>query len=160
MFRPRKRSRGSKRRIQLFFRRLGDFFSPFADGFRRASTGVKEAILGGTAGAVAIVVCCLAFFGGKDSQPAATSRAMTLPDAGSADGLVTIEWTPSPSPDPTPSPTPEPILHRGVESDDVPALQQRLMDLGYMEVDEPTNLFGPATEAAVRLFQRQGLQGF
>ena len=24
-----------------------------------------------------------------------------------------------------------------------------------MEVDEPTNLFGPATEAAVRLFQRQ-----
>lgn len=45
MFRPRKRSRGSKRRIQLFFRRLGDFFSPFADGFRRASTGVKAAIL-------------------------------------------------------------------------------------------------------------------
>lgn len=32
MFHPRKRSRGSKRRIQLFFRRLGDFFSPFADG--------------------------------------------------------------------------------------------------------------------------------
>lgn len=155
MLHPRKRSRGSKRQIQLFFRRLGDFFSPFADGFRRASAGVKAAILGGTVGTVAIVVFCLAFFGDNTPQPTAISRAMAMPDTGSTDGLVTIELTPSPSPAPTPSPTPEPILHRGVESDKVPALQQRLMELGYMEVDEPTNLFGPATEAAVRLFQRQ-----
>lgn len=92
---------------------LGDFFSPFADGFRRASTGVKAAILGGTAGAVAIVVCCLVFFGGKDSQPAIVSRAMAMPDAGSADGLVTIELTPSPSRRPPLPPPPSPFCTGG-----------------------------------------------
>ena len=79
MLHPRKRSRGSKRQIQLFFRRLGDFFSPFADGFRRASAGVKAAILGGTVGTVAIVVFCLAFFGDNTPQPTAISRAMAMP---------------------------------------------------------------------------------
>ena len=34
-------------------------------------------------------------------------------------------------------------------------IQSRLMELGYMADDEPTIKFGPATEAAVRLFQRQ-----
>ncbi|MDD6044438.1 MAG: peptidoglycan-binding protein, partial [Clostridia bacterium] len=61
----------------------------------------------------------------------------------------------SPTPKPTPTPTPEPILHRGVESDRVLELQTRLMELGYMDTDVPTRLFGPATERAVELFQRQ-----
>ena len=90
MFHPRKRSRGSKRRIQLFFRRLGDFFSPFADGFRRASTGVKAAILGGTAGAVAIVVCCLVFFGGKILNPQSLAGPWPCPTP-----ALPMDWSPS-----------------------------------------------------------------
>ncbi|HAX39751.1 MAG TPA: hypothetical protein DCY10_02560 [Clostridiales bacterium] len=35
------------------------------------------------------------------------------------------------------------------------ALQKRLMELGYLAIDEPTSYFGNATEAAVKLFQRQ-----
>ena len=34
-------------------------------------------------------------------------------------------------------------------------MQERLMELGYMDNDEPTQLFGPATKNAVQLFQRK-----
>ena len=33
-------------------------------------------------------------------------------------------------------------------------LQTRLMDLGYLDSDEPTTVYGAATAAAVSLFQR------
>ena len=35
------------------------------------------------------------------------------------------------------------------------ALQKRLMELGYLAIDEPTSYFGHATKEAVKLFQRQ-----
>ncbi len=63
------------------------------------------------------------------------------------------------SPTPPPSPTPEPQLSEGMDSEDVRALQQRLMELGYIDIDEPTTHFGSATNFALQLFQRQhGLQ--
>ena len=66
----------------------------------------------------------------------------------------TLEPTPIPTLAPTPTPF-DPTLKRGMEREDVEPLQLRLMELGYMADDEPTIKFGPATEAAVRLFQRQ-----
>lgn len=66
-------------------------------------------------------------------------------------GQVEIRITASP----TPSPTPDPTLKRGMESEDVKKLQERLMELNYLDIDEPTLLYGPQTEAAVQLFQRQ-----
>lgn len=53
------------------------------------------------------------------------------------------------------APTPDPTLKSGMESEEVRALQQRLGELGYLNIDEYTIKFGPATERAVRLFQRQ-----
>lgn len=53
-----------------------------------------------------------------------------------------------------PVPAPE-YLRIGVEHSKIAELQQRLMDLGFMDNDEPTNYFGKMTEAAVKLFQRQ-----
>lgn len=58
-------------------------------------------------------------------------------------------------PDAKPSPTPEPTLEYGQESAKVQALQERLMDLGFLGIDEPTEYFGPATRQAVTIFQRQ-----
>lgn len=37
----------------------------------------------------------------------------------------------------------------------VSTLQARLMELGYLEIEEPTDYFGSSTEYAVELFQRQ-----
>ncbi|MBQ1520629.1 MAG: hypothetical protein IIZ56_04040, partial [Clostridia bacterium] len=47
--------------------------------------------------------------------------------------------TPTPSPTPVPTPTPEPLLlEKGVRNDIVIDVQQRLMELNYMDYDEPT----------------------
>lgn len=43
----------------------------------------------------------------------------------------------------------------GVINSVVSDLQQRLMDLGYMDADEPTTYYGAATSKAVQYFQRQ-----
>jgi peptidoglycan hydrolase-like protein with peptidoglycan-binding domain len=37
----------------------------------------------------------------------------------------------------------------------VPGIQERLMELGYMDEDEPTDYYGPNTKLAVELFQRK-----
>ncbi len=59
----------------------------------------------------------------------------------------------------TPAPEPDVELREGMDSESVRALQQRLMELGYIDIDEPTAHFGPATDFALQLFQRQhGLQ--
>lgn len=150
----RKRKRGFRRRARLFFRRLRDFSSPFFEGFRRAPKGRKAILLSACAGALAVTILCVSLLG-RDKAPAAAARATAFSAEAGADGLVKIELTPTPAPTLAPTPTPDPVLRRGVESEAVTKLQLRLMDLGYLELDEPTQLYGPATEAAVRLFQRQ-----
>lgn len=49
----------------------------------------------------------------------------------------------------------ETVLQEGVDSPEVAKLQARLMELDYMEEDEPTEHFGPITAYAVQLFQRK-----
>ncbi len=64
----------------------------------------------------------------------------------------------APTPGPTASPTPDPSeswIEKGEKGDTVVELQTRLMELGYLAIDEPTEYFGNATQEAVRLFQRQ-----
>lgn len=46
-------------------------------------------------------------------------------------------------------------LRKGDQYQVVKDLQQRLMDLGFMDNDEPTDFYGDATAVAVRHFQRQ-----
>jgi peptidoglycan hydrolase-like protein with peptidoglycan-binding domain len=77
----------------------------------------------------------------------------TAPAAGTPGGTNIASTSPTPSPLPTP--TPDPTLKKGDSNEKVQQLQQRLMDLDYMDIDEPTLLFGPATKHAVELFQRQ-----
>ena len=49
------------------------------------------------------------------------------------------------------NPVPE-YLRNGVEHPIIASLQQRLMDLGFMDNDEPTQYFGNMTESAVKTF--------
>lgn len=84
----------------------------------------------------------------------------------------TPEATPIPTPVPTPTPpalptpTPEPAAQTleiasigtqegylpGTESEAMLEIQARLMELGYMDSDEPTTLYGPQTQEAMALF--------
>lgn len=52
------------------------------------------------------------------------------------------------------NPVPENIKE-GTEHPYVAELQERLMELGFMENDEPTIFYGPVTANAVKIFQRQ-----
>lgn len=45
-------------------------------------------------------------------------------------------------------------LKPGTTSDEVKILQQRLMELNYMDGDEPTGFYGPITKEAIQFFQR------
>lgn len=47
-----------------------------------------------------------------------------------------------------------PALQFGSTDPQVAHIQRRLMDLWYMDSDEPTEYFGPATEGAIKRFQR------
>ncbi len=85
------------------------------------------------------------------------AEAMSMELAAVATPTPTASFTPTP--EPTPTPTPEVRIEKGQEGDDVLELQRRLMELGYLAIDEPTSYFGNATKYAVELFQRQhGLQ--
>ena len=64
----------------------------------------------------------------------------------------TEEWEDFDSPDAEPLYT---ALKKHDTSDEVTVLQERLIALGYLEIDETTDYFGSATEYAVKLFQRQ-----
>ncbi len=70
------------------------------------------------------------------------------------------EATPAPAavdaPEDSPEPTPQyATLKKHDKSEAVTNLQYRLMELGYLDIDEPTNYFGTSTESALILFQRQ-----
>ncbi|MCE5235068.1 MAG: peptidoglycan-binding protein [Clostridiaceae bacterium] len=117
---------------------------------------------------LAILVVVLIAVGAKNVAAASAKGAADLPAlpspasdaAHTAAGDVVISLpspspTPAPIASPTPSPTPDPTLKRGDQSEEVTRLQERLMRLGYLDIDEPTLLFGPATEDAVQRFQRQ-----
>lgn len=67
--------------------------------------------------------------------------------------VVTMEPTATPAP--TPDQTRNPMLKQGETSAFVSALQDRLMALGYLDIDEPTQYFGSATSSAIQIFQRQ-----
>lgn len=90
----------------------------------------------------------------KKDTPAVSERMEETP-------LPVVTNTPQPTPTATPIPTTkplptiDPVLQKGDENEYVQALQERLMELGYMEIDESTQYYGSVTKYAVELFQRQ-----
>jgi cell wall-associated NlpC family hydrolase len=70
-----------------------------------------------------------------------------------ATATPTVYITPTQSA--SPSPTPTIWIEKGEEGENVLELQKRLMELGYLAIDEPTSYYGNATQYAVELFQRQ-----
>ena len=85
-----------------------------------------------------------------EPKPAAVQRTV-LPE--NADELgPTEDWEDFAAADTEPLYT---ALKKHDTSDEVTVLQERLIALGYLEIDEPTDYYGSATEYAVKLFQRQ-----
>lgn len=126
------------------------------DRLLAAAPRAKVMIMSGTALllAGATIGTTFAIRGCSSEDKARMAYAVEEAESGIT-SILHVEPTPTPSPTPEPLPTPEPILHRGITSERVIPLQERLMELGYMDSDTPTDFFGPATEHGVELFQRQ-----
>lgn len=101
--------------------------------------------------------------------PETTPQYVSLNVADSIKGGVSgaetgLNSEPSKTPEPsnTPSPTPIPTtapdipdLVPGCHDVRIIEIQQRLMELDYMEPDEPTDYYGPITAYSLQLFQRK-----
>ncbi len=125
------------------------------DRLLSAAPRVKAMAMGGVALALAGATIGTTFAIRGCSDQGKAQMAYLAEEESGVRSILHVEPTPTPSPTPEPTPTPEPILHRGVTSERVIPLQERLMELGYMDSDTPTDFFGPATEHGVQLFQRQ-----
>lgn len=112
-------------------------------------------ILAGMALALAIVIILISMPKGGPVQVGSVDMPITTA-TGSGQTLV-LSATPAPTiiPTTTPEVTPDPTLKQGDENEKVRELQERLMALGYLDIDESTQKFGPATKQAVKWFQRQ-----
>lgn len=141
-----------------FSLRVKRFFLNIKDKMSRMSKTKRWTMTGSVCGVAVVVVLLFAFgvFGNVpffSSNTSAANADNTLP----ADEPLTAvaELAPSPTPQPTPEPTPDPTLKEGMEGPEIQTLQQRLMDLGYLDIDETTQYYGPATAGAISFFQRQ-----
>ncbi len=153
-----------RRRNKIFkarLRRFGAFI-------RRLPRKTKLIALSAAGGLTVLIVLLLALGGNSSAQakvgdaPYAASAYLTAPDKPESAAVLDVSLpTPAPTLAPSPTlastlaPTPDPTLKRGVTSEEVTKLQERLMELGYLDIDESTQYFGPATEYSVELFQRQ-----
>lgn len=73
------------------------------------------------------------------------TAALDLPNAFGA-GHTVVYATSTPQPD---------VVLRGEHSELIPEVQAKLMELWYMDQDEPTDYFGSITEGAIKAFQRR-----
>lgn len=119
--------------------------------WRKMSRNVKTAVCV-VSGCVALGVVLLIVFL-PASKPTLSNDAIPVPAVTGENSAVQIIITASPTPMPTP--TPDPTLKKGMENEEVKKLQIRLMELNFLDIDEPTLYFGPQTEAALKLLQRQ-----
>ena len=105
----------------------------------------------------ALMVACFTAFGIMLHHMFAKTEVAATAETPAHVEIRTVA-TPAPSADaaqPLPTPTPDMGFCKGAENEIVQVIQERLMELGYLELDESTQKYGSQTEAAVRLFQRQ-----
>ena len=134
-------------------------------GLYLAQLPVKTLVLiGGTFAMALVAVVLLAVL-------LPNSERAEKPDDGQlaiADLTPTPSLAPTDTPAPTEAVTPEPTLpaltdnidKAGTISDLIPAIQERLVELGYMDkpADGYTTKYGPTTKTAIRLFQMKNFE--
>ena len=86
-------------------------------------------------------------------QTAEVTPAVTQTDKPVSTPVPTED--PDSAPVPTTAPEEDTPLQPGIHDPRVIELQSRLMELGYMDNDEPTDYYGGGTKFAIELFQRK-----
>ena len=145
------------RRRSAAFRRAGGMrrvMDNLVDGVRNKQP--RALITLGSAAAAVIAVAVIIISGGGKAAAQGEITNFLLPE-----DAVNIAAAMTPTPEatyaaPTPEPTPTPVsMGKGATGAQVKAVQERLMELGYMDYDEPTEKYGSVTKEAVEVFQRR-----
>ena len=89
-----------------------------------------------------------------DAAPTITATQTVVPTPTMPPRTSTPRFV-TPSPTPAPTATPVTALGRGMRGDEVRALQNKLIELGYLPKGEADGVFGRATEKAVEAFQEK-----
>jgi len=123
-------------------------------------------IFGGSFAMILVAVILLAvLLPNTDRAEAPVDGQLALSDVTVTPSLAPTN-TPAPTEIVTPEPTipalTEPISKAGTVSDLIPAIQERLVELGYMDkpADGYTNKYGPSTKSAIRLFQMKNIEDY
>ena len=103
------------------------------------------------AAAVLLLVIVAAISGGNDKKTEQQPTAAPTVEA-TATPEPTASPTPAPTAEPTAAPTEIPTLKQGAKGDDVKAMQERLIELGYLSGTADGD-FGGGTHQAVKDFQ-------
>ena len=124
----------------------------------------KKIMAGGVIGVVALAAIIGTSVIGKNARNAASNTTIAVETTTTEEQVKAAQVMPMekegnefPSLDiaiETEAPRPE-LLEEGVQHSYIAKVQERLMELGFMEHDEPTNYFGNVTRSAVMIFQRQ-----
>ncbi len=117
----------------------------------------KTAVLLVTGVLVLTVIYVAIMNGKKNSTETATGQQIASPSTPEKDISIELETESEAvigQEETKEEPAPE-NLKEGVEHSSVATLQERLMELGFMENDEPTQYYGAVTATAVKTFQRQ-----
>ena len=135
------------RRRSAAFRRAGGMrraMDSLIDGVRKKQP--RALITLGSAAAAVIAVAVIIISGGGKAA-AQEEIASFLPPEDAVN--IAAAMTPTPAVTyaaPTPEPTPTPVsMGKGATGAQVKAVQERLMELGYMDYDEPTEKYGSVT---------------
>ncbi|MDO4543825.1 MAG: peptidoglycan-binding protein [Clostridia bacterium] len=160
------------KRLKPAFVRIGAVFAKLGKSIRTALMQLPplfRAVLMGTVGiaVVAMVIVIVAVAARKRGTeavlPVADLTDYSTPVAGDLNNeeqtlISEADETPIPDAEEEPTPTPHPLdgiaYERGDSGDVIISLQERLMDLGYLDSDEPTDYFGSLTEDALTAFQK------
>lgn len=145
-----------------------DYEDEERSAFSRRISAIRDALLeipartmllvgGGIALVLVAIILLVVLLPGREPEGPATVAATETPE---------LPATPTPTivPTATPAPTPHPLetpLQFGMEADIVAEIQQRLIDLGYMDypvvdgVEQVTTVYGRTTKGAIQTFQEK-----
>lgn len=158
----RSTSRARRTRIRAVTNAIVGWFAPVRAFLKRLSKPGRVIVGSAAAALILIPVLLICTSGGKGTQAASVPESSTQAALSGEHTAQELDLVAAAAPTATPLPTPTPEPHpdreafkQGLTAPLVAGIQERLMELDYMDWDEPTQYYGPQTKASVRLFQRQ-----
>ncbi len=160
---PRRAPKRSKKKRSKFSR----FMRGMARYLAQMPTKTLVVIGGSIAAVIVAVILLVVLLPQRAKSPDATDGTLSIADVPTPTPSLAPTDVPVTTDTPEPTTAPDPlngvtISVSGDTNDAIPAVQERLVELGYMDMPEGgyTNKYGPATKTGIRLFQVKNIEDY